>query len=152
MWPHLEHAGSQTPPGRLQLHLLTLLVDQIPVKLTAAGIDIHLSSPEPSFALPEVSSGPEGSDDEDGKIGLEEIIGSAESHTNWGNSRVELIMSEQIQSNARRELYLSCENDENNEKAEPRAPNAKGSLEWDLIKGVAMVDPSLAETNVGQAD
>jgi hypothetical protein len=62
-------------PGGPGLDLLALAVDEIPVKLTAASVDIHLSDCEPALALPEVSSSPESSDDEKSKVRLEELVG-----------------------------------------------------------------------------
>jgi hypothetical protein len=50
------------------------------------------------------------------------------------------------------EAYLSNEDDKDDEKSEPRSCNTSSSLEWDLVNGVAVVSPSLAETDVGQAD
>ena len=60
----LKDAGGQTLPRRPGLHLLALAVDQVPVKLTTTGVNVHLGGPEPSGALPEVSTNPEGHDDE----------------------------------------------------------------------------------------
>jgi hypothetical protein len=50
------------------------------------------------------------------------------------------------------EAYLSNEDDKDDEKSEPRSCNTSSSLEWDLVNGMAVVSPRLAETDVGQAD
>lgn len=86
----LENAGGETLPRRPSLHLLTLAVDQVPVELTTAGINIHLSGPEPSLALPEVSTNPEGGDDEGRKVRLEELRGSTGLGADGRDSSVEL--------------------------------------------------------------
>lgn len=72
----LKDTGSQALPRGPRLHLLALPVDKIPVQLTTAGINVHLSGPEPTLALPEVSRNPKGRDDERGEVGLEELRGS----------------------------------------------------------------------------
>lgn len=74
----LEDAGKETLPCGPGLHLLTLGIDEIPVKLTTASVDVHLGGSQPALALPEVTGNPEGSDDEDGKVSLEEIRGSTD--------------------------------------------------------------------------
>jgi hypothetical protein len=51
-----------------------------------------------------------------------------------------------------KESYLSNEDNNNDANANPGANNTTSSLEWDLIQGVSVVSPSLAEANVGQAD
>jgi hypothetical protein len=83
-------------PGGPGLDLLTLAVDEVPVKLTATSIDIHLSDCEPALALPEVSGSPESSDDEKSKVRLEELIGCTSLLTRLKaerrNSSVELLM------------------------------------------------------------
>ena len=86
----LEDAGTEALPGWPGLHLLALAVNQVPVKLTAARIDVHLGGSEPSLALPEISGDPESSDDEDGQVGLEEVVGGSEPGTNGGDGSVEL--------------------------------------------------------------
>ena len=48
--------------------------------------------------------------------------------------------------------YLSDEDKEDDEETDPRAIDTTNSLEWDLIKGVAMVHPGLSEANMSQAD
>lgn len=73
-YAHLKDASGKTLPGGPGLHLLALLVDEVPVELTAAGINVHLSGPEPSLTLPEVSSNPESTDDEEGEVGHEEVF------------------------------------------------------------------------------
>ena len=50
------------------------------------------------------------------------------------------------------ETYLSDQHDGDEEKAEPRASSAEDGLERNLVKGVAVVEPSLAESDVGVAD
>ena len=86
----LEDTGDETLPRRPSLHLLALAVDKIPVELTTAGIDIHLRSPEPSSALPEVSGNPEGSNDKESEVSLEEVLGGTDTLADGGNSSVKL--------------------------------------------------------------
>lgn len=50
------------------------------------------------------------------------------------------------------ETYLSDQDEADEEKTEPRAIDTANSLEGDLIQSVTLVSPSLAETDVGQAD
>lgn len=66
----------ETPPCGPSGNHGALLVDVVPVKLTAASVDVHLSGAEPSLALPEVASEPEGANNKDGEVGLEEVGGS----------------------------------------------------------------------------
>jgi hypothetical protein len=68
-WQRLEQAVESALPGGPAPNLLALLVDEIPVKLTATSVDVHLSGSEPALALPEVADEPESSDDEEGKVG-----------------------------------------------------------------------------------
>lgn len=86
----LEDTGSKTLPRGPGLHLLALTVDEIPVQLTTAGIDIHLSGPEPSGALPEVSSNPEDRDNKESEVRLEEVLGGTKVLADGRNSSVEL--------------------------------------------------------------
>ena len=115
----LEDAGAETLPRGPGLHLLTLAVDQVPIKLTTTGVDVHLGGPEPSSALPEVSNDPEGHDDEESKVGLEEVFGGTDTLANRGDSGVELkiistrILMEHIKT------YLSDKNDDDDEETEP---------------------------------
>jgi hypothetical protein len=76
-WARLEDAVEEALPRGPCLDLLTLRVDQVPVKLTTAGVDVHLSCPQPALALPEVSDEPESCNDKERKVGLEEVRGSA---------------------------------------------------------------------------
>jgi hypothetical protein len=62
-------------PRRHELDLLALAVDQIPVELATARVDVHLGDCEPALALPEVAGHPKGGDDEEGEVRLEEIVG-----------------------------------------------------------------------------
>ena len=70
----MEETLPRGPGGNLG----TLPVDKVPVKLTATSVNIHLSGTEPSFTLPEVTGNPEGGNDEDGEVGLEEILGGTD--------------------------------------------------------------------------
>ena len=150
---HLEHAVQKALPRRPSGDLRTLAVDELPVKLTATGVDIHLSSPEPALTLPKVTDRPEGSNDEECEVSCEEIFGSSKILAKWGDSCVKLQWWLAMSFNTSRdEAYLSGENDENNSKTEPRASNTTGSFEWDLIESVSVVSPSFAETDVAQAD
>ncbi len=72
----LEQAIHKTPPRRLVPHFFTFLVNEIPVELTAASINIHLSCSQPSLALPEVSGKPESSDNKEGEVRLEKVTRS----------------------------------------------------------------------------
>ena len=48
--------------------------------------------------------------------------------------------------------YLSDEHEDDEDEAKPGAPNAEDGLEGQLVKGVALVLPCSAETDVGEAD
>lgn len=74
----LEDAVDHTLPRGPSLHLLALAVDEVPIKLTTASIDIHLGSPEPSGALPEVSGDPECGNNEESKVRLKEVFGGTD--------------------------------------------------------------------------
>jgi hypothetical protein len=86
----LEDAVSETLPCRPSLDLLALAVDEVPVELTATGIDIHLSGPKPTSTLPEIADDPEQSNNEQRKIGGEEVFSSSEVLANGRDSRVKL--------------------------------------------------------------
>jgi hypothetical protein len=51
-----------------------------------------------------------------------------------------------------KESYLSNEDNNNDANANPGANNTTSSLEWDLIQGVSVVSPGLAEADMGEAD
>jgi hypothetical protein len=63
----------ETLPRGPSSNLGALPVDQIPVELTTASVNIHLSGAEPSLTLPEVTGNPKSGNDEDGEISLEEV-------------------------------------------------------------------------------
>lgn len=111
-------------------------VDVVPVELTAARVDIHLGSSEPTGALPEETDDPEEDDDEEGEVSVEELLDGLGGGVLGNDGGVE----------------LSDENDDNDNETKPRAVDTTSSLERNLVKGVAVVSPGLAETNVGQAD
>lgn len=48
--------------------------------------------------------------------------------------------------------YLSNEDEHDEAETEPRAPDAEDGLEGQLVEGVAVVSPSVAEANVREAD
>ena len=81
----------ETPPDGPLGVLGTLGVDVLPVELSAASVHIHVGSPEPGLALPQVSGDPEGSHDEEGKVGSEEVLGSTKVGTDGGDGSVELV-------------------------------------------------------------
>jgi hypothetical protein len=70
----LKEAVQSALPRGHELNLLAFAVDQIPVKLTTASVDIHLGNCEPSLALPEVTGNPEGANDEESEVRLEELV------------------------------------------------------------------------------
>lgn len=82
---------SETLPRRPSLHLLALAVDEVPVELTTAGVDVHLGSPEPSGALPEIAGSPEQRNYEQRKVGGEEIFSSSDTFANRRDSCVKLL-------------------------------------------------------------
>ena len=77
-------------PGWPGSHLSPLGVDQVPVKLTSAGVDIHLRSPQPSLSFPEVSAHPEEQYNRQSKIRNEEAFRSANVTADGRNGSVEL--------------------------------------------------------------
>ena len=87
---HLENTGGKSLPCRPGLHLLALAVNEIPIELTTAGIDVHLCGPEPTSALPEVTADPEKKDDEEGKVRTKEIFSGTDALANGRNSSIEL--------------------------------------------------------------
>ena len=48
--------------------------------------------------------------------------------------------------------YLCTEDNEDNEETKPGPVNTAGSLERNLVKSVAVVDPGLAEADVDERD
>jgi hypothetical protein len=89
-WQHLEDASADALPRWPGLHLLALLVDEVPVKLTATSVNIHLCGTEPTLLLPEVTANPEEGNDKDGEIRSEEVLDSTEPLAKWGDSSVKL--------------------------------------------------------------
>lgn len=91
----LEDAVEETLPRGPSGNLGTLPVDQVPVKLTTASVDIHLRSAEPTLTLPEVTGNPEGGNDKDGKVGLEKVARGTSLLAGWEaerrDSSVELV-------------------------------------------------------------
>lgn len=53
---------------------------------------------------------------------------------------------------ARGNAYLSCKDENVKRQSKVRAPDAADGLEGDLVGGVAVVGPGLAEADVGEAD
>ena len=86
----LKDAVEKSFPCRPGLHLLTLTVNEIPVELTTAGIDVHLCGPEPTSALPEITADPESKDDEEGKVRPKEILSGTDALANGRDSSIEL--------------------------------------------------------------
>lgn len=75
MRARLEEVVESALPCGPSLHLLALGVDEVPVELTAASINVHLSSAEPALLLPEITGEPESGNDEGSKVGREEVRG-----------------------------------------------------------------------------
>lgn len=148
----------ETLPRGPSGNLGTLPVDQVPVKLTTASVDIHLSSAEPTLTLPEVTGNPEGADDKDGKVSLEKVARGTSLLTGrqveGRDSSVELvsILVFCLSRKFRALSYLSSQNHDDDADTDPRADDTTSSLEGDLVESVSVVCPGLAETNVGQAD
>ncbi len=86
----LENAVEKSLPCGPGLHLLALAVDEIPVKLTTASVNVHLGGPEPTGTLPEVTADPEEHDDEESKVRAEEFLGGTNAFADRGDSSVEL--------------------------------------------------------------
>lgn len=82
----------ETTPRGVGGDLGTVCVDGIPIKLTTAGIDIHLVGAEPPSALPGETNEPEDNDAEEGKLALEETLDGVETilANGSGNGSVEL--------------------------------------------------------------
>lgn len=151
---HLEDAGEETLPRGPLLHLLALAVDEVPVEFATAGVNIHLGSPEPSSALPEVTTDPESNNDEQSEVGLEEVLGCADALADGRDSGVKLVnvsVWKHIIMKCDR-TYLSHQDDDDDTKTNPGSDKATGSLEWDLINGVTVVSPGLTEADMSQAN
>jgi hypothetical protein len=133
----LHDLVEEAPPGGPGSDLCAVSVDGLPVELTTTGVDIHLGSAEPASALPEEADDPEEHDDGDGEEGHEETL-----------SVVDLILTGRVESSVE-----SCDEDENTEdKTEPRAIDTTDGVEGDLVESVTVVGPGLAEADVGKAD
>lgn len=72
------------------LHFLPLLVNEVPIEFTAAGVDIHVSSPEPALTLPNPTTEPEKDDDRKGEVRLEECFSGTDVRANGRDGGVEL--------------------------------------------------------------
>jgi hypothetical protein len=90
-WQCLEQAVESALPGGPAPDLLAFLVDKVPVEFTATSVDVHLSGSEPALALPEVADSPEGSDDEEGKVGREEVGSGTDTLSKRRDGSVELV-------------------------------------------------------------
>lgn len=72
-------------------------VDLIPVVLTATCIHVHVNSPQPGLALPQVANDPEDYDDRQSKHGAEEVLGGTIALlTGWADSAVHLHAGESL--------------------------------------------------------
>jgi hypothetical protein len=69
-----ELAGDSPPLGPLGVGG-ALSVDELPVDLAAAGVDVDLRKSLPGRTLPDPADRVEEQDDEDGEVGLEEALG-----------------------------------------------------------------------------
>lgn len=55
--------------------MLSVRADLVPVQLATAGVDVNLVQAQPPRPLPDEAEDPEGDDDREGKVGLEEALG-----------------------------------------------------------------------------
>lgn len=101
---HLEELMHPLLPLRLSSHVSLVLVNSIPIVLSATSIDINLFELQPSFSLPEVTTGPEEENNRESEISLEEIGGASE----FGLAR---------RSNG--DIELCSEGDDDEENSEP---------------------------------
>ena len=84
----MQGALPHWPAGNLR----TVRVDNIPIELTTASVNVHLVRAQPAASLPEVANDPEEEDDGEGEVDLEEALGGVQAGlSNWSSdSGVEL--------------------------------------------------------------
>jgi hypothetical protein len=147
-----------TLPCRLRREFLAVSIDLLPVMLATTCINIDLVSLQPTLTLPYVASSPEEQNDRKGEVALEEALGIVKPLPNWRNSHIKL--KDCCQQTAltvgckdKHVRFYLCNKDQRDEKqAEVRSVDTSHGLEWELVKSVAMVSPSLSEADVGQAN
>lgn len=66
-------------------------MDGIPIELAAARVDVDVPGPEPPLALPEEATDPEGYDDGEGEVRLEETLGVVEAAPRRADGDKELL-------------------------------------------------------------
>lgn len=76
-----EEGVDDSLPRRHSRQLGAVYVDGVPVQLAAASVDIDLVRAQPAGALPQEAADPEGNDDGEGKVRLEEALDIVESTT-----------------------------------------------------------------------
>lgn len=74
--PHLKELVEILSPLWQRSLMRAILVDLVPVVFTTSGINIDLVKPKETLSLPEIADSPEEEDNREGKIGLEELLGS----------------------------------------------------------------------------
>jgi hypothetical protein len=74
-------------------HLGTEGADLVPVQISAATVDIHVRSPEPSSPLPEKTNGPEEENAGECEVGLEPVLNSTKALAKRRHRNIELVKS-----------------------------------------------------------
>lgn len=74
----LEGMSQGTPPSRHSSNLSSVRVDEVPVKLPPASVEINLRGLKPTLTLPNVSADPEETDAEESEVSIEELFGGSD--------------------------------------------------------------------------
>lgn len=73
----LEDSVQGALPGGLRSGLSALGIDVVPVERSPARVDIDLVKREPTLALPDVATDPEETDNKEGEVSVEELVGGS---------------------------------------------------------------------------
>ena len=133
---YLKQVMHEALPGRAVGKLRTVSIDGVPIMLTTTSIQINLTDLPPSLSLPDISDNVEQNYNRHSQIGLEEALSGTERSIDVSHSGIE----------------LCNENDHNENKSDPRSPNAKDVLEGDFVKSVAVVLPGLSEPDMAKTN
>ena len=133
---YLKQVMHEALPGRTVGKLRTVSIDGVPVMLTTTNIQVNLTDLSPTLSLPDISDDVEENHNRHGQVGLEEALSRTERSIDVCHSGIE----------------LCNENNDNEDKSEPRSINTKDVLEGDFVESVAVVLPGLSEADMAKAN
>jgi len=92
--PQLEELAKHLPPGRPACVTGSLLVEDLPVDLAAARVDIDLGQLLPGGTLPCPADDVERNDHEEGEVRLEETLGTSTGNSGMdGGVKLQIVVS-----------------------------------------------------------